>query len=126
MAQTEEVSRLLAGAANTIAGIRYCWLVTEAENGGLNARPMGRLLTNAGENDWIIRFVTDGRSRKAFDLRHTAEVGLIFQHADDAFVALIGKAILIENASGVRQLWKEAYSAISRRAGSGERSFCSG
>jgi general stress protein 26 len=71
----------------------------------------GRLLTDAGENDWIIRFVTDGRSRKALDLRHTAEVGLIFQHADDAFVALIGKAILIENASEVRQLWKEAYSA---------------
>jgi general stress protein 26 len=36
---------------------------------------------------------------------------LIFQHADDAFVALIGKAVLIENASEVRQLWKEAYSA---------------
>jgi general stress protein 26 len=111
MSQTEDVSRLLAGAAKTIAGIRYCWLVTEAESGGLNARPMGQLLTDAGENDWIIRFVTDGRSRKAFDLRHAAEVGLIFQHADDAFVALIGKAILIENASEVRQLWKEAYSA---------------
>jgi hypothetical protein len=41
-------------AAKTIAGIRYCWLVTEAENGGLNARPMGRLVTDAGENDWII------------------------------------------------------------------------
>jgi general stress protein 26 len=108
MAQTEEVIRLLAGAAKTIAGIRYCWLVTEAKNGGLNARPMGRLLT---ENDWIIRFVTDGRSRKAFDLRHAAEVGLIFQYADDAFVALIGKGILVENASEVRQLWKEAYSA---------------
>jgi hypothetical protein len=33
MAQTEEVSRLLAGAAKTIAGIRYCWLVTEAGAG---------------------------------------------------------------------------------------------
>jgi general stress protein 26 len=114
MAQTEEVSRLLAGAKKTITGIRYCWLVTEAQNGGLNARPMGRLLTGAGENAWIVRFVTDGRSRKASDLRHAAEVGLIFQHADDAFVALIGEAILIENASEVRQLWKEAYSAYFR------------
>jgi general stress protein 26 len=88
---------------------------------------MGRLLTDAGENAWIIRFVTDGRSRKAFDVRHAAEVGLIFQHADDAFVALIGKAILIENASEVSRLWKEAYSAyFPRQAGSGERSFCSG
>jgi general stress protein 26 len=111
MAQTEEVSRLLAGAAKTIAGIRYCWLVTEAQTGGWNARPMGRLLNGVDENDWIIRFVIDGRSRKAFDLRHAAEVGLIFQHADDAFVVLMGKAILIEEASEVHQLWKEAYSA---------------
>jgi general stress protein 26 len=111
MSQTEEVSRLVAGAAKTIAGIRYCWLVTEAESGGFNARPMGRVLTDTGENDWIIHFVTDGRSRKTSDLRHAAQVGLIFQHADDAFVALVGKAILIESASEVRQLWKEAYNA---------------
>jgi hypothetical protein len=47
MSQTEngrddgEVSGLLAGAAKTIARVRYCWLVTEAETGGANARPMG-------------------------------------------------------------------------------------
>ena len=38
-----EVSRLLAGAAKVIARVRYCWLVTEAETGGVCARPMGRL-----------------------------------------------------------------------------------
>ena len=63
-----DVSLLLAGAAKAIAGVRYCWLVTEAETGGANARPMGRLLPAAEENDWTIRFVTDGRSRKASDV----------------------------------------------------------
>jgi len=39
-----EVGRLLAGAARIIARVRYCWLVTEAESGGVDERPMGRLL----------------------------------------------------------------------------------
>ena len=75
-----EVSRLLAGAAKVIARVRYCWLVTEAETGGVCARPMGRLLPNPEKNDWTIRFITDGRSRKVGDIRRAAKVGLIFQH----------------------------------------------
>src|SRR5258706_6420802 len=74
-----EVSRLLAGAAKVIARVRYCWLVTEAETGGVCARPMGHLLPNPEKNDWTIRFVTDGRSRKAGDIRRAGKVGLIFQ-----------------------------------------------
>jgi hypothetical protein len=46
-----EVSRLLAGAAKVIARVRYCWLVTEAETGGVCARPMGRLLPDPEMND---------------------------------------------------------------------------
>jgi general stress protein 26 len=105
-----EINRLLAGAAKTIAGVRYCWLVTEAETGVANARPMGRLLSE--ENDWTIRFVTGGRSRKASDIRSASEVGLIFQREqDDAYVVLSGKATLIERPSEVDRLWKTAYDA---------------
>jgi general stress protein 26 len=105
-----ELGRLLAGAAKTIAGVRYCWLVTDAETGVANARPMGRVLSE--EDDWTIRFVTGGRSRKASDIRRASEVGLIFQRdQDDAFVVLSGKATLIERASDVDRLWKSAYDA---------------
>src|SRR5260221_11862630 len=84
-----EVSRLLAGAAKVIAGVRYCWLITEAETGGVCARPMGRLLPNPEENDWTIRFVTDGRSRKAGAIRRAGKGGLIFQpDPDEPFVPL--------------------------------------
>jgi hypothetical protein len=100
-----EVSRLLAGAAKVIARVRYCWLVTEAETGGVCARPMGRLLPNPEENDWTIRFVTDGRSGKVGDIRRAGKVGLIFQHdPDDAFVALTGRATLLQRDSEVRRL----------------------
>ena len=107
-----EVSRLLAGAAKTVASARYCWLATTAENGGASARPMGRLPRDPDENDWTIRFVTDGRSRKASDIRRGCKVAVIFQHdADDAYVTLIGAGLLHEDASEVRRRWKSAYNA---------------
>ena len=87
----------------------HCWLLTAAETGGANARPMGRLLPGPNEDDWIIRFITGGLSRKVFDIRRASKVGLIFQDADDAFVVLIGRAKLLEGASSMRQLWKDDY-----------------
>ena len=106
------VEVLLAGAAKTIRNVRYCWLVTEAEDGGTDPRPMGRLLHDADEDEWTIRFLTDGRTRKVADMRRTDRVAIIFQHAtDDAFVLLIGKATLHESASEVRARWIDAYDA---------------
>ena len=104
-----QVGQLLASAKEVVASVRYCWLLTESETGGANARPMGRLLPDPNETDWIIRFVTGGLSRKAFDIRRASKVGLIFQDADDAFVVLAGKAMLIEGASSLRHLWKDDY-----------------
>jgi general stress protein 26 len=104
------VEALLAGAAKTIRNVHYCWLVTEAADGDTNPRPMGRLLHDADEDEWTIRFLTDGRSRKVADLRHTDRVAIIFQQApDDAFVTLIGKATLNESASEIRRRWIDAY-----------------
>ena len=105
MGETEEVSRLLAGAAKTIASVRYCWLLTEAEAGGNNARPMGRVLAGPDESDPAILFITDGRSRKASDIRRAGKVGLIFEHDPDAaFAAWTGRATLLEHASEIRRL----------------------
>ena len=106
------MSRLLAGAAKAIAGVRNCWLVTQADTGGTSARPMGRVPPDPDKNGWNIRFVTGGRSRKASDMRRAGTVGLIFQRdQDDAFVVLSGSATLIEAAAEVRRLWKDAFNA---------------
>ena len=106
-----EVSRLLAGAMRAIASVRYCWLATEAEAVGRDAmRPMGRLPPEPGDKEWTLRFVTDGRSRKASDIRRAGKVALIFQHdVDDAFVTVTGVATLREDASEVSPRWKNAY-----------------
>ena len=103
------VSALLAGAVRTIQAVRYCWLVTTATS-GFNARPMGRVLPDKNEDGWTIRFVTDGRSRKARELCGEREVGLIFQSdPDEAYVALFGKARLLQRAEDVAGFWKKHY-----------------
>jgi general stress protein 26 len=105
-----DVSRLLAGAAKAVRAARYCWLATAAETARPHLRPMGRVLNDPGEDEWTIRFVTDGRSRKARDMRRKGEVAILFQHdPDHAFVTLIGKAALHGGESEVRQRWKRAY-----------------
>jgi general stress protein 26 len=106
------VRPLLAGAAKTIRGVRYCWLLTAASEGLINGRPMGRLLNEPGEDEWIIRFVVDGRSRKVADIDRDGEVALIFQDdAADAYATLRGRATLRREASEVRRLWKPAFEA---------------
>ena len=106
-----EVNTLLAGAAKTVQTVRYCWLVTKSAD-GFNARPMGLILADKSEDEWIIRFVTDGRSRKAHELCGEREVGVIFQSdPDEAYAALFGKARLIERASDVARFWKKHYEA---------------
>ena len=105
-----DVSRLLKAAAKTVRSVRNCWLATAAEAGGQSFRPMGRLRRDAEDADWKIRFLTDGRSRKASDMRRDSRVVIIYQHdPDDAFVTLIGRATLQENASEIRKRWNGAY-----------------
>jgi general stress protein 26 len=102
---------VLASAAKTVAGARYCWLATAAENGVPSARPMGRLPRDPDDDEWTIRFVTDGRSRKASEIQHADKVAVIFQRGDDAFVTVIGAAMLREGAGEIRRRWKHAYDA---------------
>lgn len=105
-----EVNRLLAGAAKTMQSARYCWLATTDEAGAPHARPMGRIVNDFGEDEWRLRFLTDARSRKAADMRRAGEVTIMFHHEPDlAYVALIGRGALHEDASETRRRWKAAY-----------------
>ena len=105
-----DVTPLLDGATKTMRSARYCWLATATESGIPHVRPMGRVLNDPGEDAWKVRFLTDGQSQKADDMRRASEVTILFQHDPDlAFVALIGKAELHENTSETRARWKSAY-----------------
>ena len=66
---------------------------------------------NADDEDWIIRFVTDGRSRKASETRRSGRANLIFQNdGDDAFVLLSGVTRLLQGEPALRAHWKDTYS----------------
>ena len=85
MSAEDDVNGLLAGASKTMAGARSCWLVTSTWDGEVDARPMGRLQAEPGDDAWLIRFITDARSHKAADIKRAANVAVIFEvPADDA------------------------------------------
>ena len=107
-----DVNRMLGAAAEKIGKVHYCWLLTTAGEGGIRARPMGRVPRDADEDEWTLRFLTDGRSPKVADLRRVGNAAVIFQHdPDDAFVALAGKASLAEGKPEIRRRWTAAYDA---------------
>jgi general stress protein 26 len=111
-ADAADVSRLLAGAAETIGKVHYCWLVTAATEGGTRCRPMGWLPRDKDEDEWTLRFLTDGHSHKAADMRRVDQVSVLFQHdPDDAYVTLAGKVSLAEGKPEIRKRWKAGYNA---------------
>jgi general stress protein 26 len=107
-----EVARLLAGAAQVVTSVRYCWLILPSDGGVPSARPMGRLVGELGEAGWVIRFLVDTRSRKVGALKHTGVLTVTFEkQADDAFVFLAGKAALLTEIGEVRKHWRNSLDA---------------
>ena len=108
-AETEYAAcKLVAGVEKIIGNVEYCWLLSRT-GGGIRARPMGRIRAQPGEDELTIRFLTDGRSHKACDIRRSQDVTIIFQEAKHAYVSLEGTARLNETQEYVQALWKEAY-----------------
>ena len=74
---------------------------------------MGRVPRDADDDEWTLRFITDGHSPKVADMRRDSHVSVIFQHdPDDAFVAVAGKASLVEGKPEIRRSWTKAYDAF--------------
>ncbi len=108
-----EVGRLVEGAAATVAKAGSCWLASAGRTGVPRLRPMGRLPPRAGDDAWTFRFVTDGRSGKAANIRRGGKVVLVFQReAEDSFVSVTGAAKLEDDEAEVRRRWKRAYDAF--------------
>ena len=108
---SDEMSRLLDGAAKTMASMRYCWLMTTTDD-GIHARPMGRIPAEAGEAALTVRFLADGRSRKAAEIRRCDKVTAIYENqASEGYVTVIGTAVLQDDPAVVLKRWKRGYEA---------------
>jgi general stress protein 26 len=110
--KSERVAGWLAAASQAIRKTRYCWLATSGNAGAVDARPMGRTPASPGDDDWLIRFVTDARSRKIEAIGANAEVGIVLQReAEDCYLSLRGLAVVRTRACEDGRLWRDAYAA---------------
>lgn len=107
---SERVHQLLAAARETMRKARYCWAVTTSENGGANARPMGRIPGRPGEDEWTVWFLTSGDSRKAAEIRRDPRITITYQlDSDSAYVTLVGNAALVADRSEIRNRWDQRW-----------------
>ena len=96
--------QLLLIARETIAQVTWCFAVTAAENGEINAR-----LVQIGKpaEDWSARFMTDRRSRKVAEIERSGRLTLAYQHDPDrAYVTLVGRAVAIDDVEAKRAVWR--------------------
>lgn len=108
---TPDIGGLLAGADQVVTTARSCWLLLPSDGPVPSARPMGRPMRCSGE-EWIFRFVTDGRSGKCSAVLRARALAVILQReTDDAFVVLSGNAALLSEPSEVRKHWRDGFKA---------------
>lgn len=61
---------------------------------------------------WIIRLVTDARTRKVDEIWRDQRVNVLCQDRGGAFVSATGRARLIFEPEEVKALWRGAYDAF--------------
>lgn len=105
--RSASVEQLLAAAAATMEKARYCWAVTVAEDGSVNARPMGPNKSSASEDPFGVLFLTRRGSRKAREIGHNGTQSVVYQHdADDSYLSLIGRGFIISDRTLLRARWQ--------------------
>jgi general stress protein 26 len=105
------IQRLLEGAETVITHAPHSWLMTLSD-GGIDARPMGRIVDAPSNTGWSLSFLADSRSKKARDIHNAKQVRVIFERHGDAFVSLAGSAVVISDGAVVAQRWRPDYDRI--------------
>jgi general stress protein 26 len=101
-----DILRFLAAAHETIAAVPICWLATRSLEGGTNARAVNSSAGPPGSDEWTRRFLVRRSSRKVAEMRAAPLVTLAFQHpSGERYVALGGRAAIIEDVAEMRTLW---------------------
>jgi general stress protein 26 len=109
------LEQLLAAAEATMAKTRYCWAMTIAEDGSVNARPMGPQKPGpqnspSGEDPFGILFLTRRGSRKAQEIGRTGRLSVLYQQdGDDGYVTLIGRGVIVADRALLRARWQPAW-----------------
>jgi general stress protein 26 len=101
-----QIAQFLAAARETIAATPVCWLATRSLEGGTNARAVNSRAGAPGSDEWTRRFLVRRASRKVAEMRAAPAVTLAYQHqSGDRFIALGGRATIIEDVAQMRTMW---------------------
>jgi general stress protein 26 len=96
--------RLLTTARETIEQVTWCFAMTAGEGGDINAR---LVQLGALSDAWSTQFMTDRRCRKVAEVERSGRLTLAYQHNPDrAYVALVGRAVMIDDVKVKRAVWK--------------------
>lgn len=101
-----QIVQFLGAARETIADVPLCWLATRSAEGGTNARAVNSSAGAPGSDEWTRRFLVRRNSRKVAEMRVAPLVTLAYQHpSGDRYVALGGRATIIEDTAEMRTMW---------------------
>jgi general stress protein 26 len=107
-----DILQFLAAARETITAMPICWLATRSLEGGTNARAVNSSAGSPGSDEWTRRFLVRRNSRKVVEMRAAPFVTLAFQHpSGDRYVALGGRATIIEDVAEMRTMWPSGLDA---------------
>ncbi len=100
--EARQLDRLLAAARDTISEVPFCWVITQGDDGGANARVVKTQRGDDGDEDWPRWFLTPRTGRKSAEIRKSSRVTLAYQHeTGNAYVAIAGTAELIDDRDAV-------------------------
>jgi general stress protein 26 len=109
----DHIARFLVAARETIADVPHCWLATRSADGGTNARAVKSTAGAPGDDEWTRRFLVRRESRKVSEMREAPRVTLAYQHpSGNAYVALGGRATIVEDNAEMRSLWPSSMDAF--------------
>jgi general stress protein 26 len=87
--------------------VPFCWVVTQAGDGGASARVVKTQPGAEGEDFWTRWFLTPRIGRKAAEIRRAGRVTLAYQHGSgNAYVALSGRAELLDDRKAVESRFR--------------------
>jgi general stress protein 26 len=116
--QDPQLERLLAAAREVISEVPYCWVVTASGHGGANARAVKAFPNAPDEDVWTRWFLTNRAGRKATEIGDTGRATLAYQHrSGEAYVALVGRAEIIDDDQEVERRLKDVYDPEGTLAG---------
>lgn len=111
-ASEAQIVTFLAAARETIAAVPICWLATRSLEGGTNARAVNSSAGAPESDEWTRRFLVRRSSRKVAEMRAAPSVTLAYQNpAGDRYIALGGRATIIEDIAEMRTLWSSELDA---------------